>query len=274
MAQPAGDELPSGSGEGGRIERDDVAAALARGGPPAQPAAPTEPVAPRPPEAAPSNPAATAKGAVTQQELTRAQQLVARRAAESKATVPHLVLETEVAIARCGELREQVRELTGVAVSDQDMVVRACAIALAAFPRANGSYRDGRFELHSRVNVGIVVASGDALLVPTLFDADRKPLAAIAEERLLLEQRARSGALTPPELAGATFTVANAGDEPITRMTAVVIAPQAAILAVGAVRGETLALTLSCDHRILYGTQAGGFLGRVRVLLERPLSLL
>ena len=165
------------------------------------------------------------------------------------------------------------------------MIVKACAVALRSHPRANGSYLDGRFELHQRVNVGIAVAADDALVVATVPDADTKSLSQIARESRRLAERVRSGEITPPELSGATFTVSNLGMFGMTAITPVINSPQAAILGVGALR-ETLArvdgeivdrmlltLTLSCDHRILYGADAARLLSDIKGLLERPLNL-
>ena len=140
----------------------------------------------------------------------------------------------------------------------------------ASFPRANGAYRDGKFELYSRVNVGVAVAAHDALVVPTVFDADRKSLGEIARETRQLAAKVRDGTITPPELSGGTFTVSNLGMYGVTSFTAVINPPQAAILAVGSVAeravvrdGEivarhTMDVTLACDHRILYGADAAG----------------
>jgi pyruvate dehydrogenase E2 component (dihydrolipoamide acetyltransferase) len=165
------------------------------------------------------------------------------------------------------------------------MVVKAAARALREFPRANGSYRDGRFELYGRVNVGVAVAAQDALVVPTVFDADRKSLGEIARETRALAERVRAGVVTPPELSGGTFTVSNLGMYGVTSFTAVINPPQAAILAVGAmtpkavvrdgglVARHTMGVTLACDHRILYGADAAEFLARIRALLEQPLAL-
>jgi pyruvate dehydrogenase E2 component (dihydrolipoamide acetyltransferase) len=165
------------------------------------------------------------------------------------------------------------------------MIVKACALALREHPRANGAYRDGRFELFSRVNVGIAVAADDALVVPTIFDADRKSLGEIAATARELADRVRSQEITPPELSGATFTVSNLGMFGVTSFTAVINPPQAAILAAGAVRetpvvrdgavvpGRLMSVTLACDHRILYGADAARFLSRVRELLEQPMGL-
>jgi pyruvate dehydrogenase E2 component (dihydrolipoamide acetyltransferase) len=230
----------------------------------------------------------TAKGSVTYEEPSKLQSTVARRMAESKATAPHFYLQAEVDMSRAVEGRALVKEGAregDVVPSFNDMVVKACALALREHPRANGAYRDGRFELYSRVNVGVAVAARDALVVPTLFDADRKGLRQIASESRTLAQRVRDGQITPPELSGATFTVSNLGMYGIDSFSAVINPPQAAILAVGAIKERPVArageiatahlmtVDLACDHRILYGAPAAEFLARIRALLEEPLSL-
>ena len=171
--------------------------------------------------------------------------------------------------------------------SFNDMVVKACALALREFPRANGAYRDGRFELYSRVNVGVAVAAQDALVVPTVFDADRKGLRQIAAESRALAapgpRRARSRRPSSPAAPSRSPTSGCTGSP---TSSAVINTPQAAILAVGAISrarrsssdGEIAAahlmgVTLACDHRILYGADGAEFLARVRALLEEPLSL-
>ena len=115
-----------------------------------------------------------------------------------------------------------------------DMVVKACALALREHPRANGSYRDGQVQLHSRVNVGVAVAAEHALVVPTVFDADEKSLGEIARETRALAERVRDGTITPPELGGGTFTVSNLGMYGMRSFTAIINPPQAAIMSVGA----------------------------------------
>jgi pyruvate dehydrogenase E2 component (dihydrolipoyllysine-residue acetyltransferase) len=230
----------------------------------------------------------TAKGTVGYEEPSKLQSTVARRMAESKATAPHFYLRATVDMSRLVEARAQIKAATAegdVVPSFNDMIVKACALALREHPRANGAYRDGRFELYSRVNVGIAVAARDALVVPTVFDADRKGLRQIASDSRELAQRVRDGQITPPELSGATFTVSNLGMYGIDGFSAVINPPQAAILAVGAIEerpvargGEVstaplMAVDLACDHRILYGAPAAEFLARIRGLLEEPLSL-
>jgi pyruvate dehydrogenase E2 component (dihydrolipoamide acetyltransferase) len=230
----------------------------------------------------------TAKGQVAYEELSKTQQVIARRMAESKATAPHFYLRASVDMSEAVAGRGQVkaRALPGdVVPSFNDMVVKACALALREHPRANGAYRDGRFELYSRVNVGVAVAANDALVVPTLFDADRKGLRQIATESRELARKVRDGEITPPELSGATFTVSNLGMYGIEGFSAVINPPQAAILAVGAIEerpvvrdggistAHLMQVDLACDHRILYGAPAAEFLARIRALLEEPLSL-
>ena len=303
MARELGVELRGlhGSGPGGRVVRADVEGAAASGSGPAATAVPQAaparryrlaapaPVGTRPPVPAPVTSAgevATAKGEVLVQELTRTQQVVARRMAESKATIPDFTLNTEVDMEGAVALRKQLKELGGPVVPTyNDMIIKACAIALREHPRANGSYRDGRFELYSRVNVGVAVAAQDALVVPTVFDADAKSLTTIAAETQALAARVREGVITPPELSGGTFTVSNLGMFGVTSFTAVINPPQAAILSVGAlderavvrdgalVARYTMHVTLACDHRILYGADAAQFLARVRDLLQQPLAL-
>jgi pyruvate dehydrogenase E2 component (dihydrolipoamide acetyltransferase) len=225
---------------------------------------------------------------VSYEDLSKLQATVARRMAESKATAPHFYLQVEIDMGKAVKLRKKlktaVREGTA-APSFNDMVVKACALALREYPRANGAYRDGRFELYSRVNVGIAVAAKGALVVPTVFDADRKGLQQIAIESRELAQRVRDGQITPPELSGATFTVSNLGMYGIDSFAAVINPPQAALLAVGAIAerpvvskgtlttASTMVVNLACDHRILYGAEGAEFLARIRSLLEEPISL-
>ena len=220
-------------------------------------------------------------------ELTKLQQTVSRRMAESKATAPHFYLQAEVDMTRAYEARAALKAAAGpeeVVPSFNDMVIKAAAIALGEFPRANGAYRDGRWELYSRVNVGIAVAAAEALVVPTIFDADKKGLRA-DRDRGAGARRAGARTITPPELSGATFTVSNLGMYGVSNFHPVINSPQAAILAVGAIAeapvvrdGELavarrMGVTLACDHRILYGADGAEFLARVRALLTEPLGL-
>jgi pyruvate dehydrogenase E2 component (dihydrolipoamide acetyltransferase) len=274
-----------GTGPRGRITRADVAASAGIEDP-----VDTGRVPPR--RDAEIRPAFRDKSptdAPSTQELTRVQQLIARRMSEAKATIPEFQVQTEAAIDALLALRAQLKDQPGPPdplPSLNDFIVKACALALRRHPRANGSYRDGRFELHEHVNVGIAVAAADALIVPTIADADARSVGAIAREARRLAAAVRDGSVTPPDLAGATFTVSNLGMYGMTAITPVINPPQAAILGVGAARatpalrdGELVerrltTLTLSCDHRILYGADAAEFLSDIRRGLESPLTLL
>ena len=277
MAGEMGVELAQleGSGPGGRIVKADVEAAAKDGGE-------TRPAK----EAEPQRAEAGAKGEVEFHELTRLQQTVTRRMAESKATAPDFQLVTEVGMSAAVELRQRLKEVADPAPSFNDMVVKAASIALREHRRVNGAYRDGKFELYSRVNIGIAVAGQDALVVPTIFDADTKSLGQIAKDARALIEKVREGQITPPEVSGGTFTISNLGMYGIDEFSAVINPPQAALLTVGALkkkavvdeRGRVVArdmmnLALVCDHRILYGADGAEFLARVRELLESPLSL-
>jgi pyruvate dehydrogenase E2 component (dihydrolipoamide acetyltransferase) len=293
MAQERGLDLATitGSGPGGRIVKADVESAEVGAPPPAAPA-PAEPERAPEPEPTPApQPVATAdagnKGEVQVQELTRLQRTVSRRMAESKATAPDFTLEVEIDMSLAVELRSRLKEMTDKPPSFNDMVVRACGLALRDHPRVNGSYKDGRFELYSRINIGVAVAAQDALVVPTVFDADKKSLGEIARTVRDLATKVRDGTITPPELSGGTFTVSNLGMYGIDSFTAVINPPQAALLAVGALKKkpvvdadsgrivarDMMSATLVSDHRILYGADAAQFLARVRQILEQPLAL-
>jgi pyruvate dehydrogenase E2 component (dihydrolipoamide acetyltransferase) len=187
------------------------------------------------------------------QELSAAECTIARRAAESRATVPDLELSATITVE--GE-------------PSTATIVRACGRALREHPRANGSYRDGRFELYSRVNVGIVVAATDVYAIPTLFDADRKPVAELEGELERLVRGAIEGRLTAASFSGATFTLWHAAEFGLRSATIPPVPPQAAALTAGAVRDRELTLTLACDHRILYGAAAAAFLTAVSSRLE------
>jgi len=276
----------SGTGPGGRIVKADVEAAPSGDG--AAPAAEPEVAGPSEPPAAAAETPETARGSAEQIELTRLQQTIARRMAESKATAPHFYLTSEIDMSRAVEARARIKAASGegdVVPSFNDMVVKACALALREFPRANGAYRDGKFEEYSRINIGIAVAAVDALVVPTIFDADRKGLHQIAADSREAAERVRAGTITPPELSGGTFTVSNLGMFGITSFSAVINPPQAAILAVGSIEqvpvvrddaivpGHRMSVNLACDHRILYGAEGAKFVARVRDLLEEPVFL-
>jgi pyruvate dehydrogenase E2 component (dihydrolipoamide acetyltransferase) len=262
----------SGSGPGGRITAVDVRQAAA-----SLDAAP---------ETRPRQTAAGGRGEVTVVEPTPTQATIARRMAHSAATVPVFTVSADADVSQIvAQRRTAHADGREARPSLNDFLVKAAALALAEFPRFNASWVDDRIELYSRVNVGIAVATDDALLVPVVADADRRTLGEIAAETRRLARSARRRTLTPEELRGATFTVSNLGMFGVRAFTAIVDSPQAAILAVGSVRREpfedaagvvfrdVLTLTLSCDHRLVYGADGARFLSRLRELLEQPLAL-
>jgi pyruvate dehydrogenase E2 component (dihydrolipoyllysine-residue acetyltransferase) len=283
-----------GSGPGGRIVKADVEQANspvgdhAGGTPTGSAGGGGSPAAAGPAGLAPGSSIETAKGETTTQDLNKLQQTIARRMAESKATAPHFYLTVEIDMGKAVEARAAFKAAAKegeVVPSFNDMVVKACAIALRELPKANGAHRDGRFEFYSRINVGVAVAADEALVVPTIFDADRKGLRQIAAEARTVAAKVRDGSVTPPELSGGTFTVSNLGMYGIDSFEAVINMGQAAILSVGAIReapvaregqvvpGRLMKATIACDHRILYGAEGAEFLARVKALLEEPVAL-
>jgi pyruvate dehydrogenase E2 component (dihydrolipoamide acetyltransferase) len=258
-----------GTGPGGRIGREDVVRAAG---------SPTAPQAAR---------AADARGEVRVVVPTPTQATIARRMAESAATIPTFTVTADADVSQIVALRLGARAERGDgAPSINDFVVKAVAAALGEFPRFNASWVDDTIECYSRINVGIAVATDDALLVPVVADADRKTLAEIATETQRLAGAARRRALRPEELQSGTFTVSNLGMFGVRSFTAIVDPPQTAILAVGAVRRapaedaahgvvfrDVMTLTLSCDHRVVYGADGARFLSRLCELLGRPLAL-
>ena len=252
----------SGTGIGGRIVRADIRAAAPAG----------RPVAGR--------------GTETELRHTPTQRTIAERMSHSRATVPEFTLEAEISMEAAASLRAELKAAAGELVpSFNDLIVRAVALALREFPALNASYVEGGTVRYERINVGIAVDAGDSLLVPTIRDADRSSVFAIARESRRLAEAARTRTLAPADLADGTFTVSNLGMLGVRRFHAVINTPQAAILAVGEVAPRavvdagvlvartTVEVALSCDHRVVYGAEAARFLQRLRHLLEHPVSL-
>jgi pyruvate dehydrogenase E2 component (dihydrolipoamide acetyltransferase) len=263
-----------GSGPDGRIIKEDVLAAAKQGGTGGR-AAPQQRVAAR------SGPE------VEHEELTRMQTIVARRMVESKTTVPHFYLTTEARMDEAVRIQKQIREtVTGAEkLTISDLVMRASALALRRFPGVNASWGGDHIEVKRRINIGFAVAQPKGLVVPVLKDVDAKDLVQISIESRQLIERARAGKPSPQDLEGGTFSISNLGMFGITEFAAVVNMPEAAILAIGAVTdrpvvengqivpGKLMKMTLSVDHRVLYGADGAQFLAEVKRLLENPVSL-
>jgi len=258
----------TGTGTGGRITRQDVQRAAES-------------------DAAPHRPAGGGKGDVRIVDLTATQMTIARRMVESAKTIPVFTVSADVDISLIRALRRGDGKDAGDIPSLNDFVVKAAAEALREFPRFNASYVDGKVECYSRINVGIAVATDDALLVPVVCDADQKTLSQIAADTRRLADGARQRALQPGDLHDGTFTVSNLGMLGVRSFTAIIDPPQVAILAIGGVRHtatedesggvafrDLMTATLTCDHRVVYGADGARFLARLGELLERPLTLL
>jgi len=218
--------------------------------------------------------------------MTRLQRTVARRMVAAKTEIPEFTAEVVVDMGAVRELREARKAEAGSAPSYNDYVLRACAVALRCVPRLNSSFSEDGVLAHERVNVGVAVSHQGALVVPTVFDADRKPVEEIAAEVRALAAKVKEGSIKLEELAGGTFTVSNLGMFGVSRFTAIISPPQVGILAVGAIREEfapdedgapvlrpRLAAVLSSDHRLVYGADAAEFLAAFRAILEQPLQL-
>jgi len=217
--------------------------------------------------------------------VSRMRAAIAQTVTESWRNIPHFSVSMDVVMDAAEEIR---RELTasGIDLSVNDFVVKAAALSLRKFPRVNASFAGSRQIIHDAVNIGIAVSVPDGLLVPVLKGCDLLPLRELAAESRRLVAAARSGTMAEANLTGGTFTISNLGMYGVTAFTAVILPPQSAILAVGAVReaviprkglpaiASVMTLTLSADHRTLDGVSAAEFLGQVRTYLETPVVLL
>lgn len=266
----------AGSGPNGRIVARDLEGLRA----PAAPGAPAAATALEAPEARP---------------LSMMRKAIARRLTESKQTVPHFYLTIDVDADALHALREQVNgdlaasaDADGKApkVSFNDLIVKAAAIALVRVPECNATFTPEAILIHHRVDVSVAVAVTDGLVTPVVRDADTKTVLEIAAEIRDLSARAKAKKLKPEEMANGTFSISNLGMYGIDAFAAVINPPEGAILAVGQVRrepvvkGETvvpgrrLALTLSCDHRVVDGAVGATFLKALRQILEHPTQIL
>lgn len=217
--------------------------------------------------------------------MTRLQRAVARRMTASRAEIPDFVTEVDVDMGAVARMREDHKRDGAFTPSYNDFVIKACALALRQVPQLNASFSGDRFTLHRQVNIGVAVAAEGALVVPTIFGADRKSLADIGRSAASLAAKVRDGSIRAEELAGGTFTVSNLGMHGVDRFTALINPPQAGILALGAVQERVVAhqgraeirlrmtATLTADHRVVYGADAAEFLCAVRAALEAPEEL-
>jgi len=264
-----------GTGPEGRIVKEDVLAA----------AGTTRPAERRRAEAPPR----AAGPDVEVVDPTRMQATIARRMTEAKSTVPEFQVTVEARVDEAVSMRQQLKDSVPGAdkVTMTDMLVRACALALRKFPEVNTSWVDGRFNRKRSINIGLAVApsQGMGLLVPVVHDADMKDLIQISIESRQVIERARSGRPSEGDLSGASFSISNLGMFGVDEFVAIINPPEAAILAVGAIKdvpvveegrivpGKVMRMTLSVDHRVFYGATAAQFMAEVRRLIENPVTL-
>jgi pyruvate dehydrogenase E2 component (dihydrolipoamide acetyltransferase) len=261
-------KVVQGSGPGGRIIRRDVEAASAA--PAARPGA-----------------AAAAGAEFEDHPLSQMRATIARRMPQSKGPVPHFYVTSEVAMDRAWALREELNGLDGQPkISLNDLVVRACALALLEHPGVNASFQGDSIRVYHRAHIGIAVALEEGLITPVLRDCHAKSLGQIAVESRDLAERARNRKLRAQEMSGATFSISNLGMFDVAEFSAIINPPEGAILAVGSVRrvpvvedggvgvGRRMNMSISCDHRVMDGAMGARFLQDVKRLLEEPLRLL
>jgi pyruvate dehydrogenase E2 component (dihydrolipoyllysine-residue acetyltransferase) len=284
-----------GSGDHGRILPSDLDALVSRAD--AAPQAQQRSVALAAPGLAPPE----------ARPLSPMRKTIARRLTEAKKTVPHFYLTIDVDAEALVALRERInKELAaerpknapdatkdgdGPAagpskISLNDLLIKACASALVRVPECNAQFSEQALLIHKRVDISVAVAIPDGLITPVVRDADRKSVVAIAREVRDLASRARAKKLKPEEMTDGTFSISNLGMFGIDEFSAVINPPEGAILAVGQVRdepvvkegvvkpGKKLAMTLSCDHRVIDGAVGAAFLAELRSLLERPMRIL
>ncbi|MGZ5218419.1 MAG: pyruvate dehydrogenase complex dihydrolipoamide acetyltransferase [Chitinophagaceae bacterium] len=264
----------SGSGDAGRIVKSDIDNY--------KPAAQTGGEAPRP--AAPSVPA----GQVSFDEVPVSQmrKVIAKRLAESKFTSPHFYLTMAIDMDAAVASRAKLNEVSKVKISFNDLVLKACAVALKQHPKVNSSWLGDKIRINHHVNIGVAVAVEEGLLVPVVRFADTKSLSQIAVEVKDFAQKAKDKKLQPADWEGNTFTISNLGMFGIDEFTAIINPPDACILAIGGISqvpvvkngavvpGNVMKVTLSCDHRVVDGATGSAFLQTLKSLLEEPLRML
>jgi pyruvate dehydrogenase E2 component (dihydrolipoamide acetyltransferase) len=283
-----------GSGDQGRIVKKDVEAFLENKGTAPVPT-PTAPATPAPvatpsakSEAPSSAPFAFNAGGNNYEEVgvTQMRKVIARRLGESLFTAPHFYLTIEINMDRAIEIRKQLNEVSPTKLSFNDLVIKAVAASLTQHPAINSSWLGDKIRYNKDINVGVAVAVEDGLLVPVVRYANMKTLSQINTEVKTLAGKAKERKLHPDEMSGNTFTISNLGMFGIDEFTAIINPPDACILAVGGifekpivkngeiVVGNTMKVTLSCDHRVVDGATGAQFLQTFKSILEEPIKLL
>ena len=268
-------QMIHGSGDGGRIIKSDIDN--------------YKPAASAP--AAAASVAATVSAPVGQVSfdevpVSQMRKVIAKRLAESKFTAPHFYLTMAINMDKAVESRTKLNDISPVKISFNDMVLKACAIALKQHPKINSSWLGDKIRFNHHVNIGVAVAVEEGLLVPVVRFADGKSLSQIATEVKGFAQKAKDKKLQPSDWEGNTFTISNLGMFGIDEFTAIINPPDACILAIGAINqvpvvkngqiavGNVMKVTLSCDHRVVDGASGAAFLQTLQGLLEEPLRML
>lgn len=285
LAKDKGIDIQSvtGSGDNGRIIKRDIDSFKE------QPqAAPQQQAQPQQQKAMQQMPIATVSGQEghTDTPLSQMRRIIAQRLAESKFSAPHFYLRMTVTMDNAIAARKAINELSPVKVSFNDMVIKACAVALRRHPQVNSSWMGDFIRQNHHIHVGTAVAVDEGLIVPVIKFADQKSLSQIANEAGILIEKARTKKIQPQEFTGNTFTISNLGMMDIDEFTAIINPPDACILAVGKItptpvveNGEVvirqlMKLTLSCDHRVVDGAVGSRFLQTLKAHLENPVTML
>lgn len=281
--------LIKGTGPKGRIVERDVLAYLEAQKAAAPAVAPAPEAAPAPTvEVPPAIVAPPAAAAERVESLNRLRQITAQRTTEAHQTIPHFYLTMEIDMENALALRQQLNQLDeSLRISVNDLIVKACAVALEKHPVINARYQNGQLVHPDGTHIGIAVAVEQGLLVAVVKHCEGKSLRRIAQEAQTLIQKARDGKLLPDEMTGNTFTISNLGMFGIEQFTAIINPPASAILAVGAtkrvpvvlddgsiVARQRMKVTLSCDHRVIDGAVGAQFLQTLKQILENPLLML
>ena len=286
IAQDKGINLSQvkGSGENGRIVKSDV-----EGFTPQAAAAPqTATAAPATQASAPAVRPFVPAGEKFSEEIKNSQmrKTIAKRLSESIFTAPHFYLTIEITMDEAMKSRATINTIPDTKVSFNDMVVKACAMALKKHPQVNSQWREDAMIINHHINIGVAVAVEDGLVVPVLNFADQMSLTQIGASVKDLAGKAKSKKLTPAEMEGSTFTVSNLGMFGITEFTSIINQPNSAILSVGAivekpvvkngqiVVGNTMKVTLACDHRTVDGATGAQFLQTLKQFVENPVTML
>ena len=276
----------TGTGDGGRIVRRDVEQALERGSDAGAVEAPRQAKPTQPAPFIPSSTGSSPSGKSTE-PLSKMRQTIAARMVESTSTIPHFYVTSKVNVTPLTKLKNSLKPLPQYeGLTYNHLIVRAAAMTLRVIPRINATYQEGNLIQPQAVNVGVVTAIQDGLMIPVVKNADQLPLADIVAETRGLVNRARSGRPKADDLVGGTFSISNMGMFDVESFTAIISPGQGAILAVSPIQeepvvvdgkleaGSVMRLTLSVDHRIIDGVVAGEFMTELKRLLQDPVLLL